>query len=278
MPGDDSKLKQAVLVGAGRMGTAMARGWLRSLAGAGLSRLFVVEPAPDDEVSGWGKAAKIALNSAAVPVDVVVLAVKPQAFANSTAMVKGWIGAHTMVVSIMAGITIAHISKALGVTRVARAMPNTPGAIGRGVTGYALSAQCGAPEKRAAERLLAPLGEVVGPLDEACINAVTAVSGSGPAYVFLLAEALEAAARSAGLDNQTAAKLARQTVIGAGALLAEGGDPAALRHAVTSPGGTTAAALEVLMAPGAAPDLVRQAVEAAIRRGEELARASESKT
>lgn len=118
--------------------------------------------------------------------------------------------------------------------------------------------------------LLAPLGGVVGPLAEASIDAVTAVSGSGPAYVFLLAETLESAAVAAGLDRETAARLARETVVGAGALLAEGANPADLRKAVTSPGGTTAAALDVLMANGALPDLMHEAVEAARKRAVEL--------
>jgi pyrroline-5-carboxylate reductase len=147
-----------------------------------------------------------------------------------------------------------------------------------GVTGYALSSKCGAAEKAATEKLLAPLGGVVGPLDEAQIDAVTAVSGSGPAYVFLLAEALAAAGVAVGLAEDVAAQLAHRTVVGAGALLAEGGDPAALRKAVTSPGGTTAAALDVLMAQGAIPDLMRRAVEAAAKRGAELSREAEKKS
>src|SRR5690606_34184195 len=215
--GSANELKQAVLVGAGRMGAAMARGWLRGPGDAGLSLLHIVEPEPSEEVAAWKKAGRIALNDAANPVDVAVLAVKPQGFAKVAPGLAGWIGPRTLVVSIMAGVTIRGISEALGATKVARAMPNTPGAIGKGVTGYALSQDCGAAEKAATEQLLAPLGGVVGPLDESRIDAVTAVSGSGPAYVFLLAEALEGAAVSAGLDRGTAAQLARQTVIGAGA-------------------------------------------------------------
>ncbi len=275
--GSASELKQAVLVGAGRMGAAMARGWLRGLKDAGLSKLHIVEPEPSDEVAGWGKAGRVSLNRVANPVDVVVLAVKPQGFAKAAPGLAGWIGPDTLVVSIMAGITIRAVSDALGAGKVARAMPNTPGAIGKGVTGYALSDQCGTAERAATEKLLAPLGSVVGPLDEDHINAVTAVSGSGPAYVFLLAETLEGAARAAGLDRETAAQLARQTVVGAGALLAEGGDPADLRKAVTSPGGTTAAALDVLMANGALPDLMRKAVEAAAKRGAELSQEAAKK-
>lgn len=272
------ELKQAVLVGAGQMGAAMARGWLRSLKSAGLGKLHVVEPEPSTEVAAWSKSGKISLNRAANPADVVVLAVKPQGFAKAAESISGWIGRDTLVVSIMAGVTIRGISEALGVSKVARAMPNTPGAIGKGVTGYALSAQCGEREQATAEKLLAPLGDVVGPLQEQHIDTVTAVSGSGPAYVFLLAEALEGAAKAAGLDDATAATLARKTVIGAGALLAEGGDPAELRRAVTSPGGTTAAALDVLLARGAVPELMRKAVEAAVRRGAELSREAGKKT
>ncbi|HEY7800180.1 MAG TPA: pyrroline-5-carboxylate reductase [Hyphomonadaceae bacterium] len=277
-PAQKGELKQAVLVGGGRMGAAMARGWLRSLKSAGLGKLHVVEPEPSAEVAAWGKSGKISLNRAANPADVVVLAVKPQGFAKAAPSIRGWIGPDTLVVSIMAGITIRGITEALGVAKVARAMPNTPGAIGKGVTGYALSPQSGEAEKATAEMLLAPLGDIVGPLEEKHIDAVTAVSGSGPAYVFLLAEALEGAAKAAGLDDATAATLARKTVIGAGALLAEGGDPADLRRAVTSPGGTTAAALDVLMARGAIPELMRKAVEAAAKRGAELSREAEKKT
>jgi pyrroline-5-carboxylate reductase len=272
------ELKQLVLVGAGRMGAAMARGWLRSLKSAGLGKLHVVEPEPSAEIAAWGKSGKISLNRAANPADVVVLAVKPQGFAKAAGAILGWIGPDTLVVSIMAGVTIRSISDALGATRIARAMPNTPGAIGKGVTGYSLSPQCRDAEKATTEKLLAPLGDVVGPLEEKHIDAVTAVSGSGPAYVFLLAEALEGAAKAAGLDDATAAILARKTIIGAGALLADGGDPAELRKAVTSPGGTTAAALDVLMARGAIPELMRKAVEAAAKRGAELSHETEKKT
>jgi pyrroline-5-carboxylate reductase len=272
------ELKTAVLIGAGRMGAAMARGWLRGLKGAGIGKLFVMEPAPGDEIAAWGKSGKIALNKPALALDIVVLAIKPQGFAKEVRDISGWIGRETLVVSIMAGVTIESISTALGAKKVARAMPNTPGAIGKGITGYALSKQCGDEEKAATERLLAPLGDVVGPLDEKHIDAVTAVSGSGPAYVFLLAEALEAAAKHAKLDDATAAALARKTIIGAAALLEQGGDPGELRKAVTSPGGTTAAALDILMARGALPELMRKAVEAAVNRGAELSKEADKKS
>jgi len=259
------------------MGSAMARGWVRSLKTAGIGKLFVVEPAPGEEIAAWGKSGKIALNKPAVVVDLAVLAVKPQGFAKAVRDIAPWVGPETLVVSIMAGITIESISRALHVSKVARAMPNTPGAVGKGVTGYAVSRACGVVERGVVERVLAPLGGVVGPLEERLMDVVTAVSGSGPAYVFLLAEALEAAGKHAGLDDATAAALARATVVGAAALMEQGGDPGELRKAVTSPGGTTAAALDVLLARGALPDLMRKAVEAAVQRGQELSGEADKK-
>lgn len=277
-PADQARLKHAVLVGAGRMGSAMARGWLADLGAAGLARLSVVEPAPGEDVIEAAARKLIDLNPAPEPADIVVLAVKPQGFAGAADGLKAWVGADTLVVSIMAGVTIDRIATALGSKKVARAMPNTPGAIGMGATGFALSEACGPDEARMTSGLLDPLGLVVGPLRESQMDAVTAVSGSGPAYVFLLAEALAGAGRSAGLDEATANALARETVIGAGALLGEFAEtPAELRRQVTSPGGTTAAALDVLLANGGLPDLMRRAVDAAVRRGQELAREAEKK-
>ncbi|HEV7694379.1 MAG TPA: pyrroline-5-carboxylate reductase [Hyphomonadaceae bacterium] len=271
-------LKQAVLFGAGRMGGAMLRGWLRDLGAAGLGAITVVEPQPDAEIKRSADQKLIALNAAPAIADIVVLAVKPQGFGAAAADLKSWVGPQTLVISIMAGVTIDRIVKALGSDKVARAMPNTPGAIGKGITGYALSPACGKDEALETSRLLEGLGAVVGPLAEVNMDAVTAVSGSGPAYVFFLVEALAAAGRSAGLDEATAASLARQTIIGAGALLEQSTQsPADLRKAVTSPGGTTAAALDVLMGGGALPDLMRKAVDAAARRGAELAKESEKK-
>lgn len=271
-----ARLLHVVLVGAGRMGSAMARGWLGDLGSAGIGKLSVVEPAPGEDVLAAASEKLIALNPAPEPADIVVLAVKPQGFAAMAGELKAWVGPQTLVLSIMAGMTIARIASALGSDRVARAMPNTPGAIGLGVTGYALSNSCGNEEAIATGQLLEPLGLVVGPLAETQMDAVTAVSGSGPAYVFLLAEALADAGRAAGLDAATALALARETVIGAGALLGEFAEsPAELRKQVTSPGGTTAAALSVLMGEGGLPDLMRKAVDAAVRRGAELARAAD---
>lgn len=271
-----ARLKHAVLVGAGRMGSAMARGWLGDLAAAGIGRLSVLDPAPGDDVKEAEKAGFIALNPAPEPADLLILAVKPQGFGAAADALKAWVGVDTLIVSIMAGVTIARISAALGCPKVARAMPNTPGAIGMGATGFALSDACGEAEAATTAALLEPLGLVVGPLKEDQMDAVTAVSGSGPAYVFLLVESLAAAGRAVGLDEKDANALARETIIGAGALLGEFAEPPSeLRRQVTSPGGTTAAALEVLMAAGGMPDLMRKAVEAAARRGAELAKEAE---
>jgi pyrroline-5-carboxylate reductase len=273
---DGARLGHAVLVGAGRMGSAMARGWLSDLGAAGIARLSVVEPVPGDDVKEAAASGLIALNPAPEPADLLILAVKPQGFGATTDALKAWVGPGTLVISIMAGVTIARIGSALGCERIARAMPNTPGAIGMGATGFALSDACGEAEAATTAALLEPLGLVVGPLNENQMDAVTAVSGSGPAYVFLLVESLAAAGRSVGLDEATANALARETIIGAGALLGEFAEPPSeLRRQVTSPGGTTAAALDVLMASGGMPDLMRKAVEAAARRGAELAKEAE---
>ncbi len=272
MPSATGAGKRAVLIGAGRMGAAMATGWLRDLAAAGLCELDIVEPSPTDEIRALATE-QVHLNAAPLPVDILVLAVKPQAFGKVAPIAAAWAGPDTLIVSIMAGVTLARIGDALKAAKIARAMPNTPGAIGMGVTGYCLSSACGEAESRTTARLLDPLGLVIGPLEESQMDAVTAVSGSGPAYVFLLAEALAAAGRAAGLGDATAAALARETVVGAGALLGQSADaPGDLRKAVTSPGGTTAAALDVLMAPGGLPELMKRAVAAAAKRGAELSK------
>jgi pyrroline-5-carboxylate reductase len=259
------------LVGAGRMGSAMLAGW----AGAGGQAfdIAVIDPAPAPQSAAICADGLARLNPPAAAADVVVLAVKPQAFAAAAPEVAAWVGPDTLALSIMAGAPMATIARRLGVRRVARAMPNTPGAIGAGVSAYALGEGAGTEDDALVRALLAPLGPAVGPLPEPHLDLATAVSGSGPAYVFLLVEALEAAGLSVGLDAAAARTLARATVAGAGALLAaDPAPPADLRRAVTSPGGTTAAALAVLTAGDALPELVRRAVEAAARRAGELAR------
>ncbi len=270
-------LKRAVLVGAGKMGWAMARGWLGAedgvgLRAAGLSELEIVEPHPSEDVLEAVAEGALTLNTEAVKADILVLAIKPQSFPAAALSLKQYVGADTFVVSVMAGVTIAQLSLSLGALKVARAMPNTPGAIGAGVTAFALSDACSDAESMSASRLLDPLGMVVGPLNESHMDAVTAVSGSGPAYVFLLAETLADAGIAAGLPAPVARMLARETITGAAALLGmTSDDPSDLRRAVTSPNGTTAAALDVLMGKPGMAELMKRAVAAAKRRGEELA-------
>ncbi|WP_375456014.1 pyrroline-5-carboxylate reductase [uncultured Methylobacterium sp.] len=260
------------LVGAGRMGAAMLNGWLA--AGLDPRRATIVEPQPSEAVRGLCAARGIALNPAeAAAAAVLVVAIKPQGFAEAARALDRMIGSDTVVLSILAGKTVADLKVRLRSARaVVRAMPNLPASIGRGATGAVASPEVTEDQRAAVDALLAANGlvEWVGAEDE--IDAVTAVSGSGPAYVFLLVEALEAAGVAAGLSPAVAARLARATVSGAGALLDASDLPAAeLRRNVTSPGGTTAAALDVLMrADGLAP-LLHEAVAAAKRRAGALA-------
>jgi pyrroline-5-carboxylate reductase len=265
--------KRTVLIGAGRMGSAMARAWVREKSGGG-AKLSIVEPHAHEEWHAAAATGRVELNPAPALADVLVLAIKPQSLRDATADIAKWVGPRTLVISILAGVTMKRLSQATGSSRIVRAMPNTPGSIGKGVTAFSATPECTQTDVASTRKLLGALGEVVGPLDEGCMDAVTAVSGSGPAYVFLLAEALEAAGRSAGLPADIAARLARATVSGSGLLLADGETPTNLRKGVTSPNGTTAAALDVLMGGGAFPDLMRRAVDAAARRSAELSRES----
>ena len=263
-----------VLFGAGRMGLALLSGWAANgLAGRGT---VVVEPSPSPDLLALCEARGFALNprSSGPNAQCLVLAVKPQALDGVVAAVSPYAGADTLVVSILAGKSIADLAARLPAARaVVRAMPNTPAAIGRGISGLVASAATTPAQQATAQTLLAAVGTTVWLADEAQMDAVTAVSGSGPAYVFLLAEALEEAGRAAGLPADVAARLARKTVEGAAALMETEGAiaPAKLRENVTSPGGTTAAALSVLMAADGLPTLMRRAVDAAVRRGRELA-------
>lgn len=269
MAGGDS----LALIGAGRMGAALVRGWL---AGRAKRALHVVEPHPADDITGWAAAGKIALNPAPIHANVVVVAVKPQQFKDSAGAISSFIGTKTLVISIMAGIEIGQLSQRLGTKRVIRAMPNTPGAIGQGVSVVAAPDDARATDITTAKRLLRPLGDVLGPVEEAQMAAVTALSGSGPAYVFLLAEAMAEAGEAEGLPRQLAQALARRTVEGAAALMANTGEtPESLRRAVTSPGGTTEAALDILMDSDGMPKLMRRALRAAAQKARDLSRAAD---
>jgi pyrroline-5-carboxylate reductase len=254
------------------MGGALLSGWLAQ--GFDPKRLIVIEPAPSQEISAL-LAKGIRLNPSPEDtgaLDTLVIAVKPQSFRAAGAALHRFTSPETLVVSIMAGTTIASVHQVCG-GAIVRAMPNTPAAIGRGIT-VALAARDVSPHQRAvAEALLRATGSVEWVDDEDLMDAVTAVSGSGPAYVFLLAEELTRAGVAAGLPEELATKLARETVAGSGELLRRSEVSAAtLRQNVTSPGGTTAAALEVLMGPEGMQELMTRAVAAATARSKELAK------
>jgi pyrroline-5-carboxylate reductase len=206
-------------------------------------------------------------------VSAIVIAVKPQVAPEVVPTLASYVGAGTVVVSIMAGRTLAFFEQVLSQrTALVRAMPNTPAAIGRGITVAVPNLRVSARQRELVHALLSATGAVEWVTDEALMDAVTAVSGSGPAYVFLLAEALAQAGASAGLPADLAARLARATVAGSGELLARSAlDPMSLRQNVTSPGGTTAAALEVLLAPHGLAQLMERAVLAATARSRQLA-------
>jgi pyrroline-5-carboxylate reductase len=259
-----------VLVGAGKMGGAMLEGWLS--LGLDPKAAIVIEPAPSAEIAALAGRG-VSLNpTKRAQAQVMVLAVKPQVAAEVVPDVAGFVGEDTVAVSIMAGKTIGFLEAALPGAAVVRAMPNTPAAVGRGITVAVPNARVNAAQRRLAHDLLAATGAVEWVADEALMDAVTAVSGSGPAYVFYLAETLTKAGIAAGLPAALAATLARATVAGSGELLHHSPlDPGTLRQNVTSPGGTTAAALEVLMAPDGLESLMTRAVAAATKRSRELA-------
>lgn len=264
----DISTRGLVLLGCGKMGSAMLAGWLKR--GLAARAVWVIDPNPSEWVLAQGVQVNAPLPAAPA---VVLIAVKPQMMGAALPSLAAMGGGGTLFVTVAAGTTIATYEAVLGAsTPLVRAMPNTPAAIGQGITAICGNAAATTADLATAEGLLSAVGQVVRLEGEHQMDAVTAVSGSGPAYVFHLIEALAAAAEAEGLPPALALQLARATVAGAGAL-AEASDetPAQLRINVTSPGGTTAAALEVLMAPetGFAP-LLRRAVKAAADRGREL--------
>jgi pyrroline-5-carboxylate reductase len=261
-----------VLCGAGKMGGALLEGWLQ--AGLAPEQVAVLEPNPAPPIAALGaRGVRINPNATALrDAAAIVIAVKPQIAADALPVLAPMIGEATVVVSIMAGRTLQFLAATLPQARaLVRAMPNTPAAIGRGMT-VAVPHHVSEAQRDLAHRLLIASGAVEWVADEALMDPVTAVSGSGPAYVFLLAEALAEAGVAAGLPAPLAEKLARETVAGAGELLHRSTLSAAtLRENVTSPGGTTAAALEVLMGAGGLLPLLRKAVAAATERSRKLA-------
>jgi len=260
------------LAGAGKMGGEMLTGWLAQ--GLNPERVIVIEPQPSAEINALA-AKGIRLNPSAGDagaVDTLVVAVKPQSFREAGAALKSFTGSSTLVVSIMAGTPIAVLEDVCG-GMVVRAMPNTPAAIGRGITVAVAAKNVSAAQRATADALLRATGSVEWVDDEGLMDAVTAVSGSGPAYVFLLAEELARAGVEAGLPAELATRLARETVAGSGELLHRSDlASATLRQNVTSPGGTTAAALEVLMAKDGLQPLMIRAIAAATKRSKELAK------
>ncbi len=263
-----------LLVGCGKMGGAMLDGWLSSGVA---SRVVIVERAglPDALVGNPLVSAATGpddLPEGFVP-DVVVLAVKPQVMDSALPEYRALARRGTVFLSIAAGKTIAYFEKTLGEGAVVvRSMPNTPAAIGRGMTVAVPNARVTAAQTALCDALLRAVGDVAWIEDEALLDPVTALSGSGPAYVFLLVEAMAKAGEASGLPADLAMRLARATVSGAGELLNQSPQPAAdLRKAVTSPNGTTQAALEVLMAEDGVQPVMTAAIAAATRRSRELA-------
>ncbi len=257
-----------VLLGCGKMGTALLTGWLG--AGVPAASVWVIEPSPTD----WLAASGVHLNKGVPPGPAVaLLAVKPQMMGAALPALQALGNGTTLFVSIAAGTTIATFEGALGtLTPIVRTMPNTPAMVNRGITALCRNAHVSDADMALAVALMAAVGETVVLDGEHQIDAVTAVSGSGPAYVFHLIEAMAAAAEAEGLPPEVAMKLARATVCGAGELAYRSPDSAAqLRINVTSPGGTTAAALAVLMdAETGFPSVLKRAVKAAADRGREL--------
>jgi pyrroline-5-carboxylate reductase len=262
-----------VLMGAGKMGGAMLEGWLH--AGMPGAALTVLDPNADEALGALAARHGFRLNPPLADIaapEVLVLGIKPQMLDAAAPAIAGLAGPDTLVISILAGKTIANLAARAPQARAfVRAMPNLPASVQRGVTGVAASADVTPAQRALTTALLSGIGQVEWVAGEEFIDAVTAVSGSGPAYVFFLVECLTEAGIAAGLPADVAARLARGTIEGAGELLHRSPlDPAILRQNVTSPGGTTAAALDVLMAENGMRPLMRRAVAAARQRAAEL--------
>jgi pyrroline-5-carboxylate reductase len=262
-----------VLIGAGNMGGALLTGWLKS--GVPGSSVIVVDPNPADAMRTMiadAGASHVTEAPAGMTAGVLFIAVKPQLMDAVLPPLKSLVGEGTVIVSIAAGKTLSSLEAHLGEAAMVRAMPNTPAMVGRGVTGAFANARVSDRQRQLVQNLLKVSGPVEWVPGEADIDSVTAVSGSGPAYVFYLVECMAEAGRKLGLQADLAMRLARETVAGAGELLHQSPDDASrLRQNVTSPGGTTAAALGVLMAEDGMQPLFDAAIEAARKRAQELA-------
>ena len=271
-----SASQNILLVGCGKMGGAMLRGWLAR--GVATNQVRIVEPFAD-AVAALRQELSVTVVPDAAEIgsdfspDIVVFAVKPQGMDDIVPSYADYAANGAAILSIAAGRPISYFEAHLGGgASIVRTMPNTPAAVGRGITAACANAHVSVGQRAACESLLEAVGEVVWVDDEALIDPVTAVSGSGPAYVFLLIECLAQAGEAQGLPADIAARLARATVAGSGELARQSQESAAtLRQNVTSPGGTTAAALDVLMADDGLLPLMNRAIEAATRRSRELA-------
>jgi pyrroline-5-carboxylate reductase len=276
--GNHHAMNRIAFIGGGNMARSLIGGLLRTGAHAGA--ISVAEPraeASQDLSRDFGVATYTDNAQAAAEASMLVLAVKPQMMAEVCRQLQPVVQrSRPLIVSIAAGIRIEQIERWLGGTMaIVRCMPNTPALIGAGATALYANGRVSAPQRAQAQHVLDAAGLTVWVNDEAQMDVVTALSGSGPAYFFLLAEALENAAFAQGLSRDTARALAAQTAMGAGRMLAESGETAAtLRQRVTSPGGTTQAAIESFLADGFS-QMVARAVAAASRRGGELSAAME---
>ncbi len=265
-----SALPSLLLIGGGRMGSALLAGWREQ----GLSEAIIVDPAPDAQTLA-GPGVAVVADAAGIPVgftpQAIVLAVKPQMAAAVLPAYARFAG-HAVFISIMAGKSIHAIGQILGShSAIVRAMPNTPAALRQGMTVAFASSHVAPPQRELANTLLEATGAIAWVAQEAMLDPVTAISGGGPAYVFLLTELMEQAGLDQGLPPSLARQMARQTVIGAAALLAASDEEAAnLRIAVTSPGGTTEQALKLLRADDAWPKIFQMAIQAATERSREL--------
>ncbi|MDO9526544.1 MAG: pyrroline-5-carboxylate reductase [Gemmobacter sp.] len=265
---NDITRRGLVLLGCGKMGSALLQGWLAQ--GLDPKAVFVMDPAPSD----WVRAQGVHVN-APPPVSplVILVAVKPQMMGAALPALQGFGGSDTLILTVAAGTRMGAYEQVFGAdTPVIRSMPNTPAAVGRGITAICGNAHATPAQMDLAEALLSSVGQVVRLEGEHQMDAVTGLSGSGPAYVFHLIEAMAAAGEAEGLAPDLAMQLARATVCGAGELAYQATESAAqLRINVTSPGGTTAAGLAVLMDETTGfPMLLRRAVKAATNRGREL--------
>ncbi len=263
-----------LLIGAGKMGMAMARGWLQN--GLDPNKLVLIDPSPQKNVQEYAKQKGIKIfpkldKLENIAVKIVVLAVKPQIFPNISTELREKIAKDVLVISIAAGIDIATLQKELANENIIRAMPNTPAQLAKAVSGAICAKNISAQDKKIANALLSAIGKVEWLEKETKFDALMLVSGCGPAYVFLLAEAMAKAGIEQGLEEKQALSLARQTIIGAAALMEdEKVDIAQLRENVTSKGGVTEAALEVLMGKEGIFTIMSNAFLAGLERNKKL--------